>query len=112
MEGFALKGRGAFVENRAWKSGSELLEKARAAGVAMPVILSDAAFNSAPLPLWGMLRKLDLDGERTTVRLVDIQRVRGNHVRQDLTLKNTGKLIKDNYIRPYAICHTPPWSCT
>jgi hypothetical protein len=109
LEEFALKGRANFAEGRAWKTGKLLFEQSRKAGASLPVILSDAAYNSEDLLLWGILQKLEIDGERTAIHLNDIKRVRGNHGRQDLKLKSTGKPIRPNFIRPYAICHTPPF---
>lgn len=107
LEEFALKGRGKFTEGREWKTGELLFEESRKTGTGLPVILSDAAYNSERLLLWGILQKIEIDGDRTTVQLSDIQRIRGNHGRQELTLRSSGKLIKPNFIRPYAICRTP-----
>ena len=107
LEDFALKGRGKFTEGREWKTGKRLFEESRKAGTSLPVILSDAAYNSERLLLWGILQKIEMHDDQTIVQLSDIQRIRGNHGRQELTLRSSGKLIKPNFIRPYAICHTP-----
>jgi hypothetical protein len=104
---FALTGRGKFTEVREWKTVASLFEEARKNGERFPVILSDAAYNSEPLLLWGVLHKLEIKGGSTTVQLTDVQRVRGKRGRQDLVLRDTGKKIKANFIRPYAICRTP-----
>ncbi len=107
LEEFALKGHGRVTEGRAWKTGKLLFDKSRETGRAMPVILSDAAHNSEHLLLWGILQKVEIDGDQTMVQFNDVQRIRGNHGRQELTLRSKGKSIKPNYIRPYAICQTP-----
>jgi hypothetical protein len=107
LEEFALKGRAKFTERRAWKTATLLFEQSRKAGACLPVILSDAAYNSERLLLWGVLQKLRVDGDHTTVHLTDVQRVRGSHGREELTLRSSGKAIKPNFIRPYAICETP-----
>jgi len=104
---FALTGRGKFTEAREWKTVEILIEEARNNSERFPVILSDAAYNCEPLLLWGVLHKLEVKDGSTTVKLTDIQRVRGKHGRQDLVLRDTGENIKPHYIRPYAICHTP-----
>jgi hypothetical protein len=109
LEQFALRGSGIFTEGRAWKTAKRLLDEARRQGKDMPVILSDAAFNSEPLWLWGVLRELNIEDDQTTIQLTAIQRVRGNHGRQDLVLRSSGRQIKPKYIRPYAICQTPPF---
>lgn len=104
---FALTGRGKFTEAREWKTVEALLGEARKTGERFPVILSDAAYNSEPLLLWGVLHKLEIKAGSSTIQLRDVQRVRGKHGRQDLVLRDTGKNIKAHFIRPYAICETP-----
>lgn len=106
---FALRGRAKFTQNRAWTSGERLFREAQEAGTAMPIILSDAAYNSETLLLWGILHKLEVKAGQTTVHVRDIQRIRGNRGRQNLTLRSSGEPIKPRFIRPYAICHTPPF---
>ena len=107
LEEFALKGSGSITERRAWKTAKRLLDEAHKQEKDMPVIFSDAAHNSEHLLLWGILKKIDIRGDQTTVQFNDAQRVRGNHGRQELTLRSKGRSIKPNYIRPYAICETP-----
>lgn len=107
LEDFALKGRGRFTEGREWKTGRRLLDDSRKTGLSFPLILSDAAYNSERLLLWGILQKIEIQGAQTTVHVGDIQRIRGNHGRQELRLRSCGRLIKPNFIRPYAICLTP-----
>lgn len=107
LDEFALKGSAKFTERRVWKTAKLLFEQSRKAGAGLPVILSDAAYNTERLLLWGVLQKLAVDGDRTTVQLTDVQRVRGSHGRRELTLRSSGKAIKSNFIKPYAICETP-----
>jgi hypothetical protein len=107
LEQFALKSSANFTERRAWKTAKLLYEQSRKAGASLPVILSDAAYDSEQLLLWGVLQKLTVDGDHTTVHLTGIQRVHGSHGRQELTLRSSGKAIKPNFIRPYAISETP-----
>lgn len=109
LEEFALKGRGTATEGRAWKGAKVLLEAAEKAGEKMPVIFSDAAYNSENLLLWAVLQKIEIDGEQTTVQFTDVKRIPGRHHRTDLKLRSTGKEIARHFIRPYAICHTPPF---
>jgi hypothetical protein len=107
LEEFALKGNGSITERRVWKTAQRLLYEAGDQGKGMPVILSDAAYNAERLLLWGILKKVDIQGEQTTVQFNDVQRIRGNHGRQELVLKSSGQPIKPHFIRPYAICETP-----
>jgi hypothetical protein len=107
LDEFALTGLAKLTEAREWKTVVTLLEDARKNGERFPVILSDAAYNSEPLLLWGVLQRLEIKDGSTTVELTDIQCVPGKHRRQDLALRSTGKNIKAKFIRPYAICFTP-----
>lgn len=105
LDTFKLRGTGKFTEKRAWKTGEKLYDDAK--GLTVPVILSDAAEDCERLQLWAVISYLNVGDNETTVHLVNIQRVRGNHGRSELTLRSTGNLIKKNFIRPYAICWTP-----
>jgi hypothetical protein len=109
LEEFALKGTGSITERRAWKTAKRLLADADKQGRGMPIVLSDAAYNAERLRLWAILKKVEIEGDQTTVRFNDVQRIRGNHGRQDLRLKSSGEPIKPHFIRPYAICKTPPF---
>jgi hypothetical protein len=107
LEEFALKGRGSATEGRAWKTALLLLQKSRHVGAHMPVILSDAAYNAENLLLWGLLQKIEIDGERTIVQFNAVKRIPGKHHRTELILRSSGKSIAPQFIRPYAICRTP-----
>jgi hypothetical protein len=109
LEEFALKGRGSATEKRLWKSAKILLDNATNAGEKMAVIFSDAAYNSENLLLWAVLQKIAIDGDRTNIQFTDVKRIPGRHHRTELKLKSTGKQIAPHFIRPYAICHTPPF---
>lgn len=109
LEEFALKERGSATEGRAWKTAKRLLDKSRELGQQMPIIFSDAAYNAENLLLWGLLQKIEIDGERTTVQFNNVKRIPGKHHRQELILRSTAESIAPNFIRPYAICRTPPF---
>ncbi len=107
LEEFALKGRGNATEGRPWKTAQVLFVKAKESGEKMPVIFSDAAYNSESLLLWGILQKIEIDGNRTALQFNNVKRIPGKHHRRDLILKSSGKSIAPHFIRPYAICLTP-----
>ncbi|HVN64555.1 MAG TPA: hypothetical protein VMT58_07945 [Candidatus Binataceae bacterium] len=73
----------------------------------MPVLFSDAAHDTETLLFWAILRKIDLDGRKTTFHFDNVKGIRGKHARQELILRTSRKPIADQYIRPYAICFTP-----
>lgn len=80
------------------------MDAAYKAGEKMAVIFSDAAYNSENLLLWGVLQKIEIDGERTNIQFTDVKRIPGRRHRTELKLKSTGKEIAPNFIRPHAIC--------
>jgi hypothetical protein len=104
---FLSDGYGAFAENKAWKTARVLFLESLEIGTRMPLILSDAAHNTERLRCWGMLQQLELDGERTLIKFDNVKKIRGNRQRQELVLRSSGTRIAANFIRPYAICHTP-----
>ncbi len=111
LEEYALKGRGTATEGRAWKPAQVLWQRARDAHEKMPVIFSDAAYNAENLLLWGVLQEIDIDGkgDRTAIRFSDLNRIPGNHHRTELIVRSSGKSIAPQFIRPCAICRTPPF---
>jgi hypothetical protein len=109
LEQIALRGRGEATEGSTWKTGRELFRQAQEANAEMPVIFSDAAHNTETLLLWALLRSVEITGERTTFHFSDAKRIPGNHHRTELILRSSGKEIARDYIRPYAICRTPPF---
>jgi hypothetical protein len=109
LKDFLFKASGNFTEHRFWKTAERLLGKARKQDKGMAVILSDAAYNCEHLLIWGLIRKIDIQGERTEVQINAVQKIPGYHRRQELTLRSKHRTIRPNYIRPYAICETPPF---
>ncbi len=106
LKQFAAQDWGEASEGKLWKTGKVLFNDACEIGARMPVILSDAAYDTSKLLYWGTLRRVDIDGKRTIFRFDDIRRIRG-HSRQELVLKSTGRKIAPHCIWPYAICFTP-----
>jgi hypothetical protein len=106
LKQFKTTGRAEFTEQLKWKTANRLYQEL-SAEVGMPVIVSDAAYNTEHLRLWGIIAKLVVEDSQTTVQLKRAERIRGYHGRQELILRSTGQHIKPMFIRPYAICHTP-----
>ena len=74
----------------------------------MPVLLADAA-DCSHCWYWGLLEKVQVQEGFTayTYPWIALRELPGNHNPQELTLRNSGKKIAPNFIRPYAICLTP-----
>ena len=95
-----------FDERKAWVTAANLWRKAKAADEEMPVLLADATDCSCLL-FWGLLTDVRVAAEGTSYSVDRLRKFKGKHRPQELTLRSTGKKIKPNYIRPYAICRTP-----
>jgi hypothetical protein len=95
-------------EGKPWIGGRFLLDQARLANEAMPVLLADAC-DCSKIIFWGFLTSIDIleTRPRTFFTLDRLRRVLRSHAPQELTLKRTGKKIAPNFIKPYAICLTP-----
>jgi hypothetical protein len=104
---FLSQGDGGFTENKAWKTAKTLLLESQQIGARMPLILSDAAHDSEKLLCWATLRKIELDGDKTTVEFDAVKKIKGTRGRTDLMLRRTRRPIEPMFIRPYAICVTP-----
>jgi hypothetical protein len=107
IQKFLDQGDGCFAENKPWKMAKTLLMESQQIGARMPLILSDAAHDSEKLLCWGILRKIELDGEKTRVEFDDVRKIKGSRGRTDLTLRKAGRAIAPMFIKPYAICITP-----
>jgi hypothetical protein len=94
-----------FSERKVWKTGYDMLNKAKAANAVIPIILGDAT-DCSRLLYWGILTKIEIDDETTRYSVKQIQKIKGKHSPQDLLLR-TGTAIAPKFIRPYAICRTP-----
>ena len=75
----------------------------------MPLILADAA-DYSPLLYWAVVDEIVYDEESgvTTCSYHSMQPIKGERPLSSLVLR-TGKPLSDEYIRPYAICRTPPF---
>jgi hypothetical protein len=99
-------GRGRFHEAKPWTTGAKLLLKARAVGKIVPILFADAT-DCTRLLYWGVLSDVNIDETGTTFSVEAIASLGRDHTPQDLVLRSSGKRIAPNFIRPYAICHTP-----
>jgi hypothetical protein len=100
------RGPATFTEQKSWVTASKLWQRAREAGVAMPVLLGDANDCSCLL-FRGLLTDLDLRDGATTFTVDCLRPIREKRSPQELILHSSGRAIAPNFIRPYAICVTP-----
>lgn len=107
LEKAAAHGRAtSFSEKKQWVTGYTLLQKAAAANASMPVLFADAV-DCSRLLYWGLLTKVQVQDTGTKFYVDRVRKLKGRHTPQELLLLSSGKHIAENFIRPYAICHTP-----
>jgi hypothetical protein len=95
-----------FPESRAWVTGQQLWQQARAAGLGFPVLFGDAT-DCSRLEYWGLLTGVEIKDKATSYIVDRVRPLPGSHTPQELVLRRTGEHIAPNFIRPYAICRTP-----
>jgi hypothetical protein len=95
-----------FSEKKVWRTGAQLLTEAKTRGAVMPVVFGDATYCKTLLS-WGILKRIVIDDKTTHYFVEQVRPIKGSHSHQDLVLRSTGKHIKPNFRRPYAICLRP-----
>ncbi len=105
-ERFKEGGTGTFTEQKEWKSGMELLDEARATGKELPIIFA-AGESIAGLAFWAIITDLRVEPGRTTYSFERLTRIKSEPPLSLLKVRSTGDPLPNNFIRPYAICHTP-----
>jgi len=109
--------KGAFYENKLWKTGKALFDEACAQGLKMPILFGAADINSG-LIYYGILTSITLleTENRTKYSFENLTKITVPKPLSSLYLKSSKKPLSNNFIRPYAICLTPPdlekWSQT
>ena len=108
----ARGGSGSFIERKRWVGALPLLAAAQKAGQRFPVVFAAAESTDAITGV-GFIDGLDVSppDERgngtTTVSFSRLRPLREKHPLSSLRLKSTRKPLSDQFIRNYALCHTP-----
>jgi len=97
-----------FKEQKPWVTGYELWQKATADKRHLPVLFADAA-DCSRLLYWSILTKIQFDRSTTAYTIDRLRKLPGKHVPQELILRSSRVNIAPDFIRPYAICLTPPF---
>jgi hypothetical protein len=107
-------GSGSFIERKRWVGAIPLLSAAQKAGQLLPVVFAAAESTDAITGV-AFIDALDVSSpdERgngtTTVHFSRLRPLREKHPLSWLRLKSTGKPLSDQFIRNYALCHTPAY---
>ena len=96
-----------FQEGRRWTTADRLWQKASDESKRMPILFGDAT-ECSRLRYWGLLTKVDVQDGATNFAVDRLRELR-RHRTQELVLRSTRRQIAPNFIRPYAICLTPPF---
>lgn len=104
------KASGAHVlaENKAWTTGHLLWNQARRSGELMPLVFSGAE-NDTGLIYWATVVDITIDEESRTTACTysNLRTITPHKPKSSLRLRSTGQPISEDFIRPYAVCHTP-----
>ena len=99
-------GKGTYSIKTRMVRAVSLLERCKSRGLALPVIISDAAI-CMNLVAHGVLTSIVSREDGTEYGFKDLQLIQGDHKLSELRLIATGKNISKDFIRPYAICYRP-----
>ena len=90
------------------EDGPTAILEAKKHGQRMPVIFASADVTDKLL-YYAVLSNLVIDeaSSTTSYQFNHLQPVKGDFLLSSLRLRSTNRPLSDNYIRPYAICHTP-----
>lgn len=96
------------TENKAWTTGHLLWDQARRSGELTPLIFS-AAEDDTGLIYWATIDDITIGEEDRTTACTysNLRTITPARPKSSLRLRSTGRPISENFIRPYAICHTP-----
>lgn len=103
-------GAGTFTEKKGWKTGSQLFREAQQNDMRMSILFADAATTQGII-YYAFLTDVQIMGEGnqdpTRFSFEGMTPVRPPVANSKLNLRSTGKPLSDDFIRPYAIVHTP-----
>jgi hypothetical protein len=107
-EAYRSESNRQFTENTTWNTGNRLFLEAKKNGQRMPVIFASADMTDK-LIYYAMLKDVEINEENSTTiyEFTGLQQITSYLPLSSLKLRSTNRPLSDNYIRPYAICHTP-----
>lgn len=96
------------TEGRAWVTGQRLWDQARQSGAVMPLVFAGAE-DETGLIFWAVIDDIAIDERTRTTACTysDLKPITPARPITSLRLRATGRPISADFIRPYAICHTP-----
>ena len=104
-----MKTRGLQVltERKAWTTGRLLWDQAQRSSELMPAVFSTAE-DERGLIYWATIHDIVIAEDRkTTCTYSQLRAIIPPRQKSSLRLRSTGQPLSEDFIRPYAICHTP-----
>lgn len=99
-------GRGEFSEQKPWVKAKQLLEDANSLGQRLPIIFAPAEFTRF-LFAWALLDTVEIDQDSAST-MYTFSNVRCFSPLKTTLKKQDGNPIAPGFIKPYALCITPP----
>lgn len=107
-EVYRLGGNDTFEENTSWVTGRRLFLEAKESGMRMPVIFAPADVGDKLL-YYAWLSDVELDDTNQTTRytFTELTPIDSDYPLSSLRLRSSNRSLSEDFIRPYAVCHTP-----
>lgn len=105
---FKTGGAGQFTEHRKWTTALRLFDQAKQMRRTLPVIFAGGECIDGLL-YWAIITALKASDSSTTYSFAGLRRLDSKPPLSSLRLRVTGDPLSDNFIRPYAIVHTPAY---
>ena len=104
-----MSGAHVLIENKAWTTGRLLWDRAHRSGELMPLVLSAAEGDTGDIIYWAVIDDITLGEESrtTTCTYSNLRTITPPKPKSSLRLRSKGRPLSEDFIRPYAICHTP-----
>lgn len=103
----AKGGTDTYSERKKWVRAKQLVEEARKSGKRLPVIFAPAE-GTLHLFAWALLDEV-FPGETTRYTFSRLRLLEPQLRKSTLRKASDGKPLDDGFIRPYAVCITPPY---
>ncbi len=96
-----------FTENVAWTTAAKQLRELDHDKTVLPVLLADSTSEQRGIMAWGVAKTITIDGERTYVRLENLEAVPAWPAVDSLVCESTGEPFLESDQRTYRIVKTP-----
>ena len=109
IEALRAGGSGTFHERTRWATAKQLLAEARRSGERLPIVFAPAE-GTDRLFGWALLEDGAVgSGRSTKYSFSALRQFKKRPLKSSLTKAKGGKHLDRAFIRPYAICRTPPY---